>query len=584
MVLPEGTGSDSRGARSGRSTLLVVAVVAVLVGLLSLGVLTSPDPAAIEALQSTTTSSSTTSTTVAIEPPLDLENFTLSQITTGEQFEWELMLGSDDLYPHSLVAHEGDIYAFSSSEVMWGPEPARITAWRSPDGVSWERLGTVLDAARVGGFASTPQGLVGFELDDDASVSIWRSQDGTNWTSSEVKSSGDAGNRQSIWPMAIGGTDDLLMLATEETVDVQGLIAEKLREAGIEGGMNPLYGWGTQSGANGELHVVFHGPLGLTADVVPLDDLGLTDEERVWVANGYSGESTTSLWISRDGSQWDRTSIEDHAWIQSFTPAPDGGVFAFGWGNTGDRIWHSPDGRTWTPQQPSPRPQMAQPWRDGLIGLNSNSSRPELLTSADGSEWVDTDLDEHFPLPISWYSNQMAAGDAGVAVLVNGWQENLATAPSTPEPVVLTRDGVTLSLDMNEGRIEVESGGRTQMVSMWSSTIQEGVDVDFEDERVTFLDGDTGEALTSFTFDELNEAESRYWRDPHGLANELRALAFTPDGETWTIQDAQEAIGPQLAIAHVAVTDERLVALVQSSEFIGAPGPPGFEVWTAEIP
>ena len=564
--------------------LFVAAALAIAIGFGVLGVMTAPDPEAIEALNSTTTSTSTTSTTIAeIEPPLDLDNFTVGQITTGEQFVWERVRGFADWFPHSLIEHDGHLYVFGTNGSPWSDDPGVLRGWRSPNGIDWEPLGTVVDGQiGLGLMASTPQGLVAFEIDQGDRVGIWQSSDGLAWSRSEIVVADEEGEPLTIWPMAIGGTSDLLMVATETQLDVQRIIEERMGENGFDVDLLSNYGWTPDWTADG-LQIVLHGPLGLVGMAISGDELRLTDQEESLVANGYGGSAQTRLWVTSDGSKWVDRPVEASAWIQSIVPAPDGGVLAFGYGSSGDSAWYSPDGTEWTPRPRTGGPQTATAWRDGLVGVNSDGSRPEVLTSDDGATWEETHLDEHFPLPIGWYSWGLAAGDAGVALMVNGWRHTAAPSPPR-EDVELTRDGVTLALDMNSGAIMIESGDVVHSWTMWSSTEQDGIEVDLESQTVTFHDTTSGDPLTSFTFEELNNAEMEYWNAQSGGDTEHRVFAFTPDGENWTIQDMELAVGLDRPVQQLAVIGDRVVALVQNSGFIGQPSEAGFEIWAAEIP
>ncbi|MFP4074665.1 MAG: hypothetical protein ACLFVZ_11575, partial [Actinomycetota bacterium] len=66
MITPDGTSSEKPKRTPGRAVLLGVAALVVFAGLVILGNLTTPDPAAVE--------DSTTSTADDLDPPVD--NFT----------------------------------------------------------------------------------------------------------------------------------------------------------------------------------------------------------------------------------------------------------------------------------------------------------------------------------------------------------------------------------------------------------------------------------------------------------------------------------------------------------------------------
>ncbi|HEU4894425.1 MAG TPA: hypothetical protein VFT85_01205, partial [Acidimicrobiia bacterium] len=63
------------------------------------------------------------------------------------------------------------------------------------------------------------------------------------------------------------------------------------------------------------------------------------------------------------------------------------------------------------------------------------------------------------------------------------------------------------------------------------------------------------------------------------------ALVFTPDGETWVIQDLADSIGPEAAVTSFMVgTDQLLAVVLPQGDWYYPTVDPGFEIWTAPLP
>lgn len=150
MVLPDGTKSDQNRPGRSRALLFAVAALAIVAGFVALGSLSPSEQVAVD----TTT---TTTTIPEVEAPIDLENFSVSQIATGPPLEWERMTGSTRGYPITVTEHEGTFHLFASARAPTAPPglnwlgssdqgPAGLVTWRSENGENWERMGeTVID-------------------------------------------------------------------------------------------------------------------------------------------------------------------------------------------------------------------------------------------------------------------------------------------------------------------------------------------------------------------------------------------------------------------------------------------------------
>jgi hypothetical protein len=118
---------------------------------------------------------------------------------------------------------------------------------------------------------------------------------------------------------------------------------------------------------------------------------------------------------------------------------------------------------------------------------------------------------------------------------------------------------------------------------MYGNTQHEGILVDIATETVTFLDEGSGTVLASFSFDEIRRAEDSYWQENNHQSPQV-ALAFSPDGVTWSIEDITADTRDEVWIADLAVTEDRVVALSTATN----PWDPGqlarFEIWAGALP
>jgi hypothetical protein len=573
-------GSERDRPATGRGVLYVGAALVVVIGFVVLGAVSSSERVAVFV----TTTTSTTLSEPA--PPVDPDDFSVSQIVTGEPLQWT-MAGEFDGYPIGLTEHRDNFFLFATQI-----DSAGLTAWRTTDGLDWVPLGGVIgDEHLISTVVSTPQGLVAAgQRRNEAGLVIWTSDDGTQWSMDEIAS--DSENPYLVQTAtAITSTEDgTLVIAATTDLDTPRLLEDRLGDVGIDldmRGTDWRVHWAGEAG-----HVLqLDGPLGLDVTEIPLDDLDLTPEEREWVANGFVRAPRTDIWVKQPGAGWQRSAIEGAHTIESIVTRPEGTFLAFGYGAIGPMVRASRDGVDWTSAADDPVPSAVSKWDDYLVGL-AGTVRPDVLVSYDGRTWEGLGLAEHFPLPISWAATTMGAGDDGLAVAVEGRQ---STVPEEliELPVLRTGTDANLTLDFEEGAFVLETGTTTFTWDMAlpdeTGVNQPGIEVNPGDQSVRFFDPSSGELLAEVPVAALEHAQAEYFADRF-LQNTHRALVYTPNGTDWTIQDVSTEIGGGIVVAGLEVGEGQVLAIVFQSESpvqdrpattqgIGAP----FQIWTGEI-
>lgn len=579
MVLPDGAPTRSERPPPGGRTILAVAALALTLGALALGALTSPDPVAIA---ETTTTTSTTSTIADLEPPIDFDNFTVEQIATGEPLDWERVTELEGGWSSTMVSQLGWLYLVTSAS----PPPIGGT-WPSPrvyrtlDGTSWEDLGTVGPTnGYLAAVSSTPFGLMAIE-DDYAAGSLiaWTSRDGVEWEPTPIDATQDGMTSRGL--NALGSNGSMTVVAGNVFQDATLLIEQKLHDIGIDVDTRTMGGWDLISSGEGAT-VVVYGPLGIPALSVPEADLDLTELDRM-IIQGNSGDVTAAAWATTDGLTWSPSTIGDADWISTVAPAPDGALLAFGFYGAGNTAWRTYDGVSWEKLGPASRVRSAVPWKGRLVGVNDYGT-PEAYVSATGETWEELGLADYFPARISWYPVRIAASEAVIAIAVQGFPSTGLSGPvGTYTPITLEHDGMTLTLVLDQSRAELDDGETKRFYRLYDVTVQ-NLAVDLAGQTVAFLD-EAGEELARFGFDELQRAESEYYSSSIPYDTTVTALAYTRDGGRWAIQDLDQAFGDGSQIVALAATPFQLVAAVAPGRDFGpGTGPDHVQIWVAPLP
>jgi hypothetical protein len=555
---------------------MTIAAAGVIVAGMILMTLTSPEPN--DQAFSASTSTSTTTTSIAeIEPLIDLENFSVEQISRGEPLQWESTLSVVEGYPIALLQHRDMIYAFATNTPNFSSfDSGGLRAWRSRDGLTWESLGEVIaEGYVIASVTSTDQGLMALETNPDGpGFTVWHSTDGSKWEPDEVIVE-DLNELTSVYPYATGATDDLLVVAGTIETDVHSILEEKLGDLAA-------FGWGTDVVGN-EVSFTLYGPLGSPLTRISAEELGLDEEERQMIldTNSAANDATADVWVKVGAAEWQRTTIPNAHWIDSFTTTPDGDLVAHGWRPANPTSWTTSDGLEWQNITPSTGRYVYGRWGDLLVAQGPNGGM-SVLVSAEGQDWEEIGPAEHFPREIDWWVSGLAAGPGGIAVTVAGWDPTLQQPAPEIEPASISGEDGTLIIDFETGEYRLETADDTHTWSITGATMP-GVEVDLDRAMVRFSEPETDETMAEFPLEEVINAEDElvYVEPPDSGGYD--AFAFTPDGVEWTIQTLDDVTATDFYL--LAVTDTHVIATgLASGGYFNSSSAPGFGVWTAAIP
>jgi hypothetical protein len=533
-------------------------------------------------LQPTTTTVTPTttpaSTTTSTQPVVDPTTFSVAEIARGEPFDWEMIMAIDEGHATAMLEHEDRFCLFSTTPAVDSRAiGGGLTAWSSDDGTNWTSLGQVIGPEYlVSRVVSTDRGLVALGTGETGgSFMLWRSDDGASWARQQVPVDG-VDDAMTVWPHAFVTTGDVSLVAVTTTFDVTDRLTATL---GAPVDMEHL-AWNPDVQGD-DITFTLTGPFGVPLATLTADDLGLTPAERDMAIRSYS-ESTVEILRSTDGESWELTPIPEAHWIDGMYEVPGDRMLAHGFSSTGNQVWTSDDGLEWETQPSWEYPYTVDTWGDLLVGP-SYDGRASVMVSANGSTWQDMGLSRQFPKPIQWNIGEVGSGAGGVAAHVVGWSDTTGS-PMTPDPIAITDvNGTEVTLDFGSGTIEVDTAEGPYRWSMWAMTT-DGFTVDLETGVASFVNRQTGETLASFTLDELQEVENRFWaNNPPGRHQRFDALAFTDDGTNWSIQDMGE-LAAESYFPVLDVTGARVTAIRVSDVFYGEPSSEGFEVWSASIP
>lgn len=553
--LPEAAPPPEGGSNRGALIIVAVALTIVAAGVgFGVGRLTAPSA------ETEAASPSTTTTTITIE-------------AVGDTLDWSESADIGETWPVGLVEHGGTLYLFGTPDVPFGPEMPEgsgLDAWEAEDDGGWEPLGSVISSpALVQEVVSTPQGLIAMGTGADGGPVVWMSPDARDWTASPLPSDGTSEPGTQTNLSAAGANDDVVVVFGSTFFNPDDLIAEALGADFDEYGI----GYGGPAGP-----FTVYGPLGIPVFSATAEELGI-DEQQLELAFSEQGPEQVMAWSTSDGVNWVTSELGlDH--VMSASTNEDGELVALGYGRFGMEAWTSTDGVEWTSQGPVGEVDSLTAWNDGFIGVEYFGPSAEIVYSEDGEHWEPLGAEQLLPEELSWSYWPLAAGGAGIATVAHGYDEFMEF--EGPEPMVLERDGYTLTIDQERGSIVVADGETTVIrLSMGSERVPDEVVVDLDAETMTFLDPESGEALMTFTFEELEEAEQASFE---GMDRQV--FLFSPDGSVWSVQDLADFAGSKGSIDAMFVTDDRVVALVASDResFAGPPEVPHVKIWTGLVP
>ena len=521
----------------------------------------------------TTTTTPPTSTTEADSDPI---------LRVGEPLRWQPAGSIEDAWPLSIVEHQGMLYLFTTEGIDFESTVGNgLDAWVSEDGSTWEPRGRVIASPRlVQSVISTPRGLMAIGTNGgDGSPRVWMSSDARLWSELELPtdvSHAPAGLRtylQTAWAI-----DELLLVFGSTYVDVQQIIVDALSET-----LHPAsgaYRYGMGWGGN-PFQVTIQGPLGILVFSATAEELGLT-KEQIELLEGPGIETPVTVWSSSDGETWARSELEA-SYVSVVTPDPSGGLMMIGYGTGGGAAtWTSSNGIEWERHVSIGMPDIMVPWNGGLIGTRYTGNNPDLVHSEDGEEWESFGVDQLLSNDLSWYFDQPSAGGTGAAIVAHGYDSSDESFGS--EAVVLEKEGYTLTRDNLGSTLVLERDDSVVLeLSLSSEQVEEGVTVDFETQTITFLDPETNQALVTFTFEEVEQAEMA----AYGSAGtrERQILLFTQNGLEWSIQEMGRIVGEDQVIGTLVVTESGVITATYGYPNVRTRPPPApdIDMWLAPL-
>jgi hypothetical protein len=581
VVLPEDTPRSGEPKPKGKTVALGLGTLALVFGAVAVGAMTSPGPLA-EA--TTTTSASTTTSMEVPETPFDLENFAIDQIAVGDPLVWRETKTMVEGVPMGLASNDGWFYLFATpSATVNRAGSGGLRVWRSEDGRTWEYLGEGIPPGQnVIAIAGSARGLIAATAGEDGhELVLWQSNDGVTWEPEAVPIEDDPLAR--IGFASVTANEQTIIVSTYLDLAIDEMISNRMTQVHGADIAASHWGWGLDEAAGNPIFTLW-GPFGFPLAEVSAEELELTEAEIEQVQRWSRGETSGSIvWTRDQAGVWTQVEIPDADWIDSIAVTQDGVFVANGGDLTGNTAWTSSDGITWEKWSHGVRPYRIITWGDRLIGPTS-LNRASVMASPDGDTWSDIGPGDLFPSPLQWSISDVAAGPAGILGTVVGWgQESPVDLEPIPPPTV--RDGgAVLTFDYDTSLLTLVAGADVYTWSMHAVEMPDGIGVDLATGNISFSVPETGELLAEFSFEEIQAAEQSYWSRGWSQ-NEVRALVFTPDGETWTIQDPVASFGDDHLVQDMEVGDSAAVVITFSVEGMFDPAnSPGFSIWAAPIP
>lgn len=464
----------------------------------------------------------------------------------------------------SIVWTEDRFYALGTDweAGLFGPS----VVWTSVDGIEWTAVDPSAfgQGATVQSLTPTDDGVLalGFLPDSGGhAATAWFSSDATGWQASDmgylVGPATQPFTTSNLWfgPAAAGPAGSAVTATAFPVLDWTAA-----QEAAVR--VLPDYLDGIDPhrvGTTPESVLVNIGPFTVFSE--SLDSMGLDElEEAQRITNSPTAMTAEEefYFYSADLETWDLTDeapVRGH--ISTLITMNDEYLLL-----SEEQIYASDDGQVWTPVGDTP---------EGLWGLFRvgerlitdgwrGDARVTMISEDAGHTWQDV---AGPGLTASWIS---AAGPAGV--LATGTDDQVGWG-AMPEPATIEVDGYTIAFDEAAQEFTVADVGGTIVLSSslmmedpmwgWGYTPPDEMIFDYRSEMAQLVDPTSGEPLLTVTFDELDLlAEGMVWS-----GGEL--LAFSPEGDQWTVSPVSEAFGPHTMLGAACVGADRVVAVVRQA-------------------
>jgi hypothetical protein len=201
-------------------------------------------------------------------------------------------------------------------------------------------------------------------------------------------------------------------------------------------------------------------------------------------------------------------------------------------------------------------------WGDQILAVVNTAEGVRLWASTDGRDWE--------PLaasPVLSHSDQYdvravdaAAGPLGIAVTAELFP------PRRPiPPVTLEKGDVAVTIDLDSSHFLVADTATGALLFETDLGDEDVVVIDEEAGNITILHPETGDEVTSFTFDEFEKArmkafdEAGFEGPEDGESRATPVLFFSPDGERWSSVRTEEIVGSDHFPSGVIVGDDAVI-------------------------
>lgn len=440
-----------------------------------------------------------------------------------------------------------------------GPGTVTIQNLISSDGLSWVPVGDPIGPPnQIFGATATGLGLAAYGQDGTGAPTLWISEDGRSWTTKTIDPEGR-------WPVyEVGAIDGLIVVSgySSPWSELDAAVTERFGEFVSR---TPV--WDGQR----EPEIVLHSPLGLPLARFTVSELGFDPVQFVQAED-------QEVWATTDGVKWYPARLPIQGYPANFFSGSGGELWHVRNEDFTTRVFGTIDGLTWTErgEVPASGAQMLA-WRENLLSIS-----PDLRVqiSADGQEWAMSSLREIFTEPTAWYPQLLAVGDQGVAIVAHLARTN-TQEHTNPDDVIFEHQGREVRITPSLVTV-FDSDRQTVLanVARWTDVVTSTVSFDEEARTVTIHRGPGGEALVTFTFEELAELETESEVE-HAMEypDTLQVLLTSSDGCNWTSQELALP-DPTHLVYSAAIVASRLALAIGDSFGLETDS----QVWWAQLP
>ena len=283
----------------------------------------------------------------------------------------------------------------------------------------------------------------------------------------------------------------------------------------------------------------------------------------------YRPETELMVLATTDGIEWNRIGLTAEATeelsISGIGFGPDGfqlSVSSYGPDRTGQSFWRSSNGQDWELFSSTDEPADGSIISAGGAYYRlSYGNRAAIARSTDGVTWVPV----YEPANRGTYYHVLAAGGLGVVAI--GQDQDEYVGP----PVVVAKDGRTLVVDSDTGRITVTEDATGEILTtieldVYAVEAPAQIIEDTENGTITITDVD-GTVLMQFTEEEANAASEASNRDREYPIPET-AVAFSRDGEKWF---TATTVGLEVAYAQSVAVGENSIVIIGEPGYYDTP-------------